>query len=55
MGKLIIDGNQVYELDEDCMKQKEKERNQLEENKKWKEGNWSEQIYAEPHKSYENV
>ena len=25
MGKLIIDGNSVYEVDEDCLKQKEKE------------------------------
>lgn len=31
MGKLIIDGNQVYELDEECMRQKENERKQLKE------------------------
>lgn len=38
MGKLIIDGNQVYELDEACLKQKEEERKQLEDKKKreWK-------------------
>ena len=23
MGKLIIDGNEVYEIDEECMKKKE--------------------------------
>ena len=29
MGKLIIDGNSVYEIDEECMRQKEeKERKQ---------------------------
>lgn len=32
MGKLIIDGNQVYEVDEECLRQKEarenKKRNQ---------------------------
>ena len=26
MGKLIIDGNEVYEIDEECMKKKEAER-----------------------------
>lgn len=25
MGKLIINGNQVYEIDEECMKKKRKE------------------------------
>lgn len=29
MGKLIIDGNEVYEIDEECMKKKEVEK------KKW--------------------
>jgi hypothetical protein len=29
MGKLIIDGNEVYEIDEECMKKKEAEK------KKW--------------------
>ena len=26
MGKLIIDGNEVYEIDEECMKKKEAEK-----------------------------
>ena len=26
MGKLIIDGNEVYEIDEECMKKKETEK-----------------------------
>lgn len=25
MGKLVIDGNSVYEIDEDCVRRKEKE------------------------------
>ncbi|MGN0341511.1 MAG: hypothetical protein ACI4DO_01855 [Roseburia sp.] len=39
MGKLIINGNQVYELDEACMKQKEKERKQQEEQLRKREKN----------------
>lgn len=31
MGKLIIDGNSVYEVDEECMKQKEQEVRKKEE------------------------
>ena len=32
MGKLIIDGNQVYEIDEECLKKKDcKERERLEQ------------------------
>ena len=38
MGKLIIDGNQVYELDEECIKQKENERNQSKEKEKKEKG-----------------
>mgnify|MGYP005864667823 CR=1 FL=1 len=30
MGKLIIDGNEVYEIDEECMKKKETEKKQKE-------------------------
>lgn len=26
MGKLVIDGNEVYEIDEECMKKKETEK-----------------------------
>ncbi len=29
MGKLIIDGNEVYEIDEECMKKKEAEKKKL--------------------------
>lgn len=29
MGKLIIDGNEVYEIDEECMKKKETEKKKL--------------------------
>ena len=31
MGKLIIDGNSVYEIDEDCIRRKEKEESQRKE------------------------
>lgn len=31
MGKLVIDGNSVYEIDEDCIRRKEKEENQRKE------------------------
>ena len=31
MGKLIIDGNSVYELDEECIRKKEKEKEQVRE------------------------
>lgn len=31
MGKLIIDGNSVYEIDEDCIRRKEKEQSQRKE------------------------
>lgn len=31
MGKLIIDGNSVYEVDEECMKRKEQEVRKKEE------------------------
>lgn len=31
MGKLIIDGNSVYEIDEECMKRKEKEKQEKKE------------------------
>lgn len=38
MGKLIIDGNSVYEIDEECMKRKEKEKQEKkEENQKPKQ------------------
>lgn len=34
MGKLIIDGNQVYEIDEECLKKKDcKERELLKQEK----------------------
>lgn len=26
MGKLVVEGNDVYEIDEECVKQKEKEK-----------------------------
>lgn len=29
MGKLIINGNQVYEIDEDCMKKKERAKQEM--------------------------
>ncbi|WP_199535637.1 hypothetical protein [Roseburia sp. AF34-16] len=29
MGKLIIDGNEVYEIDEECMKKKEAEKKKM--------------------------
>ena len=29
MGKLIIDGNEVYEIDEECMKKKEAEKKKV--------------------------
>lgn len=32
MGKLIIDGNQVFELDEECMKRKEKSNKEQQSN-----------------------
>ena len=52
MGKLIIDGNSVYEIDEECMKKrkvsqtceieqdlkKQAERERKEREKKWKRG-----------------
>lgn len=31
MGKLIIDGNSVYEMDEECMKKKEQKEQQRSE------------------------
>ena len=31
MGKLIIDGNSVYEIDEECVRKKEKQRQEREE------------------------
>ncbi len=31
MGKLVIDGNSVYEIDEDCIRRKEKEESQRKE------------------------
>lgn len=36
MGKLIIDGNSVYEIDEECIRKKEKQK-QKEKEKKGKE------------------
>lgn len=38
MGKLIIDGNSVYEIDEECIRKKERQRNgKTEEEKKREE------------------
>lgn len=38
MGKLIIDGNQVYEIDEECLKKKEcKEKERLAQEKALRE------------------
>ena len=34
MGKLIIDGNSVYEIDEECMRKKEKQKEIEKEKKK---------------------
>lgn len=31
MGKLIIDGNSVYEIDEECIRRKEREKREREE------------------------
>lgn len=31
MGRLIIDGNSVYEIDEECMRQKEQKERKQEE------------------------
>lgn len=36
MGKLIVDGNSVYEIDEECIRKKEKQK-QKEKEKKGKE------------------
>lgn len=44
MGKLIVDGNQVYEIDEECMERKkmqqgkaQREKNEIESDKdSWK-------------------
>ncbi|WP_278335660.1 hypothetical protein [Roseburia sp. 499] len=36
MGKLIVDGNSVYEIDEECIRKKEKQK-QKEKEKKEKE------------------
>ncbi len=33
MGKLIIDGNSVYEIDEECIRRKEKEKQKNKEEK----------------------
>ena len=33
MGKLIIDGNSVYEIDEECSRRKEKEKQKNKEEK----------------------
>lgn len=42
MGKLVIDGNSVYEIDEDCIRNKEykreKDNEQQEENKPKRNG-----------------
>lgn len=38
MGKLIIDGNSVYEIDEECIRKKEKNKKEQEEQKKEKPG-----------------
>lgn len=38
MGRLIIDGNKVYEIDEKCMERKKEKKNN-EENKKKRGGN----------------
>ena len=34
MNKLVIEGNDVYEIDEECIKQKEKEKGQEKEDLK---------------------
>ena len=34
MGQLIIDGNSVYEIDEECIRKKEKESKEKKEEKK---------------------
>lgn len=36
MGKLIVDGNSVYEIDEECIRKKEKQK-QKEKERKGKE------------------
>lgn len=37
MGRLIIDGDKVYELDEECMKKKQEEEKRKEKEKQKKE------------------
>lgn len=37
MGKLIIDGNSVYEIDEECIRKKERQRNSKAEEEKKRE------------------
>lgn len=36
MGRLIIDGNSVYEIDEECIRKKEKKKQGKEEGEKQK-------------------
>lgn len=38
MGRLVIDGNSVYEIDEECMRKKERERKQKEKSEDWRHG-----------------
>lgn len=33
MGRLIIDGNSVYEIDEECMREKEQQRRKQQKNR----------------------
>lgn len=37
MGRLVIDGNKVYEIDEKCLEQKRKRENKEENEKKQRE------------------
>lgn len=34
MGKLIIDGNSIYEIDEECLRQKERDKCKTQEKNK---------------------
>lgn len=39
MGKLIIEGNQVYELDEQCLKDKDERKKKQSSDAAWTRGN----------------
>lgn len=38
MGRLVIDGNSVYELDESCIQRKENEKRRQEDRREKREG-----------------